>query len=81
MTSATYPYEAELHHALAALKTAQHLLSAEIAAYPTPISGCDAQFNRLLSDRTRIANTLRALDSEPFVPTPRMLEPVLVLQR
>lgn len=58
--------------ARAELATAQRLLAAEISAYPTPISGCDAQFNHLLAERVRIADALSQLDASVFVPTPRM---------
>ena len=34
-----------------ALVAARHALNAEISSYPTPISGCDAQFNHLLAER------------------------------
>ena len=57
------------------LATAQRLLAAEISAYPTPISGCDAQFNHLLAERTRIADALSQLNASVFVPTPRMPSP------
>jgi hypothetical protein len=69
------PYEMSLHAARSALQAAREQVIHEISTYPGPISGCDAQFNRLLSDKTRIINALRELDSAPFVPTPRMLEP------
>ena len=68
-------YESYLAAATAELQAARHQLSAEIARYPAPIAGCDAQFNRLLSDRRRIEAALGALASQPFVPTPRMLSP------
>lgn len=71
------PYEDAIESARRELARAQELLIAEIAAYPTPISGCDAQYIRLISDRTRIASSLRDLDSQPFVATPRVLEPAL----
>ncbi len=71
----TTTYRAALEVALQELHTAREQLSREIASYPTPISGCDAQFNQLLSDRTRIARATQALESTPFVPTPRNLEP------
>jgi hypothetical protein len=58
-------YEDRLAVALSELHAAHPLLNAEVAAYPTPISGCDVQFNRLLSDRTRIANALQALRNSP----------------
>lgn len=69
------PYEMSITSALLALEAARGLLLREISDYPGPISGCDAQFNRLLSDKARISGALLALKSEPFVPTPRMLEP------
>jgi len=75
-----YSYQAALTLALQELQTARKCLRSEIAEYPTPISGCDEQFNRLLSDRTRIANAIQALESSPFVPTPRMLEPSAFLE-
>lgn len=68
-------YETHLASARTALEAARQELAREIATYPTPISGCDAQFTRLLSDRTRIADTLAALASAPFVPTPRVMAP------
>lgn len=57
--------------AKAELQTAKSLLSDEIRAYPTPISGCDAQFNHLIAERQKILSALNALDSSVFVPTPR----------
>lgn len=65
----------ELDKAVKALESAQRLLGTEIASYPTPISGCDAQFNYLLSQRAMISNALHALASPPFIPTSRQLEP------
>ena len=69
------PYEVELEAAEQALQRARELLAAEITDYPQPISGCDAQFVRLISDRTRIASCLRVIEEQPFVATPRVLEP------
>jgi hypothetical protein len=34
----------------------------EIGAYPTPIAGCDQQFNYLLEQRTRISRELARFD-------------------
>jgi len=68
------PYENTLDQALSKLEEARELLQRELAAYPGPISGCDAQFNQLLSDRTRISKAIQALRDMPFVPTPRVLE-------
>jgi hypothetical protein len=55
----------------AALRRARTALTEEIAAYPTPISGCDAQFNHLLAERRRLTLALQALESPVFIPTPR----------
>jgi len=68
-------YEASIETARQQLERAHELLVEEIGSYPTPISGCDQQFIGLISDRTRIAACLRALDEQPFVATPRMLDP------
>lgn len=53
------------------LLTAQKRLNAEISAYPSPISGCDAQFNYLLAERHKICQALSAMSSDVFVPTSR----------
>ena len=55
----------------AALRDARHALDREISDYPTPIAGCDAQFNHLLAERRRLSAALAALGQEEFVPTPR----------
>ena len=68
-------YETCLAVALAELQAAQASLNIEIADYPTPIAGCDAQFTRLLSDRTRISDAIRTLQTTPFIPTPRVMDP------
>ena len=57
------------------LEKARRVVAEEIASYPTPISGCDAQFNHLLADRSRIGASLVALRQEVFVPTPRQPAP------
>ena len=69
------PYELAIEAARSELEEARERLNAQILSYPSPISGCDIQFNRLLSDRTRISKALAALASEPFVATPRILTP------
>lgn len=61
--------------AKAKLKMASQLLQDEIRDYPTPISGCDAQFNYLIGLRGSIADALRALEAPKFVPTPRTPTP------
>jgi hypothetical protein len=53
------------------LVDARDRLGAEIAAYPSPVSGCDAQFNHLIAERKRVARALNVLDQPVFVPTPR----------
>lgn len=68
-------YQEHLAAARSALKTAQSALNDEIHTYPTPISGCDAQFNHLLGDRERVAAALDALMQSVFVPTPRTPTP------
>jgi len=70
-----FAYESEIEAAKAALLRAKKLLQDEISSYPQPISGCDAQYVRLISDRTRLSGCLQVLDDRPFVATPRMLEP------
>lgn len=57
--------------ARAALEAARARIGAEIAAYPAPIAGCDAQFNHLLAQRDRVVRAQGALDAEVHVPTPR----------
>lgn len=64
-------FRSHLESARQELLTAQKRLNAEIAAYPSPISGCDAQFNYLLGERQKIGHALAALDNEFFVPTSR----------
>ncbi len=57
--------------AKAELQAARQQIAAEISGYPTPISGCDAQFNHLLAQRYKVNAALQALDADPHVPTPR----------
>ena len=57
--------------ARAALHDAASELDAEIRSYPTPVSGCDAQFNHLLAERSRVRRALDALDAQIHIPTPR----------
>lgn len=67
----TPAYQISITNARSALMAAKTSLQSEIAAYPTPISGCDAQFNHLLADRQKVLEALRTLDTAVFVPTPR----------
>lgn len=57
----------------AAPRRALSAIAKEITQYPTPIAGCDVQFNHLLADRARLSRALGALEAEVFVPTPRTL--------
>ena len=61
--------------AKAELNMARQLLQDEIRDYPTPISGCDAQYNYLIGIRTSVCDALRALDGPSFVATPRTPAP------
>lgn len=67
----TPAYQADIDAAQSMLRTAKEKLGAEIASYPTPIAGCDAQFNHLLSERQKVLEALRSLETPVFVPTPR----------
>lgn len=58
------------------LALARQLLNAEISDYPTPISGCDAQFNHLLGERQKVLAAISSLDDIVFVPTPRAPTPI-----
>lgn len=64
-------YETPLRRATADLHLALQRIQDELRAYPTPISGCDAQYNHLIGQRTAISEALRALAYLPFVATPR----------
>jgi len=44
------------------LKAELKRIKDEIAGYPAPIAGCDAQFNHLLAERQRILEALRDMD-------------------
>ncbi|WP_421980580.1 hypothetical protein [Roseibium sp.] len=66
-------FEDSLDEARAALECARQSIADEIRDYPTPVSGCDAQYNHLLSKRAQITRALTALHMDVFVPTPRTL--------
>ncbi len=57
--------------AKAELHQARQLILEELHSYPTPVSGCDAQYNHLISQRGSIDAAIQALGSLPFVATPR----------
>ena len=66
-------FESHVEAATLALKFARQLVSDEMRDYPTPVSGCDVQYNDLLSKRARVTKALESLRREVFVPTPRTL--------
>lgn len=68
-------YDSMRAKAVTALIAAREALGAEITTYPTPISGCDAQFNHLLAERESLGRALGALRADIFVPTPPMPAP------
>jgi hypothetical protein len=45
----------------AALEAARAAISRELCDIPPPVPACDVNFNRLLEDRSRIADALQAL--------------------
>ncbi len=47
-----------------ALEAELQRIKAEIAEYPGPIAGCDAQFNHLLEERQRVLDALGVLNGE-----------------
>ena len=59
--------------ALENLNVAQSTLVTEIKNYPTPIAGCDVQFNHLLEQKARVNAAIEALNAQIFTPTPRQL--------
>mmetsp|Transcript_13337 Transcript_13337/g.21136 ORF Transcript_13337/g.21136 Transcript_13337/m.21136 type:complete len:80 (+) Transcript_13337:1523-1762(+) len=61
--------------ARAELDLAKKILNTEISAYPTPIAGCDVQFNHLLAERQKVQTALDNLTAFVFVPTPRSPTP------
>ena len=64
-------YTDQVNTAKQTLEQARALIQDEMRAYPTPISGCDAQYNYLVGLRGSISEALRALDAPRFVATPR----------
>lgn len=68
-------YEDCLTVARTELREAERLIADELRAYPTPVSGCDAQYNYLLGQRGSIRDALLALSGPRFVSTPRLQSP------
>ena len=58
------------------LANARQLIQDELREYPTPISGCDAQYNYLIGLRGSITEALHALEGPRFVATPRTPNPM-----
>lgn len=67
-------FEVKLEAARQVLIEARALLRSELQNYPTPVSGCDAQYNHLIGQRGAIAAALDALEAPCFVATPRTPE-------
>ncbi len=70
MDSSSFTY---VDRAKSDLEAAKRVLNEEINAYPTPIAGCDEQFNYLLQQKRRVLSALHALDADIHIPTPRSL--------
>lgn len=68
-------YDTHVTEAKNALEAARRSIQTELRSYPTPVSGCDAQYNFLIGQRGAISAALDALNTPYFVATPRMLEP------
>lgn len=66
-------FENRIAHAMTHLEAAQATLIAEIKQYPTPVAGCDVQYNHLLEERSRVNAAIAALKAQLFTPTPRQL--------
>lgn len=66
-------YDAHIEAAVLALQIARQQITDEIHSYPTPVAGCDVEYNSLLSKRTQLTSALGVLNREIFVPTPRRL--------
>lgn len=73
MLSVKTEYDAHIEAAILALLIARQQIADEIKNYPTPVAGCDVQYNGLLSKRAQVTRALDAMNSEVFVPTPRTL--------
>ena len=67
-------YETALSRAAGELRKAQAMIQQELRDYPTPVSGCDAQYNHLIGQRSAVSQALRALEATRFVATPRTPE-------
>ena len=68
-------YDTCLQRAVQELETARQLIQDELRDYPTPLSGCDAQYSHLIGLRGSITDALRSLDAPQFVASPRTQSP------
>lgn len=69
-------YQDRLTKALAELDEARALLREELRTYPTPVSGCDAQYNYLIGLSETVRDAAQTLRTPRFVATPRTPEPL-----
>lgn len=67
--------DAHIAAAVEELRAAKRAVQAELRDYPTPISGCDAQYNHLIGLRGSLDDALAALAAPRFVATPRTPAP------
>ncbi len=68
-------YEVHVRRAAHELELARREIQEELRNYPSPVSGCDAQYNHLIGLRGSISEAVRVLRTPQFVATPRTLEP------
>ena len=66
-------FEDRIAHAMTHLEAARATLIAEIKHYPTPVAGCDVQYNHLLEEKSRVNAAIAALNAQLFTPTPRQV--------
>ena len=60
---------------IARLTTDKRTVREALANYPTPISGYDVQYTRLIQEREAVREALAAPDRPGFTPTPRIQSP------
>ena len=68
-------HQAHIAKATQELRAAKNAILDELRNYPTPVSGCDAQYNHLVGLRNAVCAALDAVSEPPFVATPRTLWP------
>ena len=67
----TLSFDEHIRQAQLSLECAAADLTEEMRTYPTPISGCDAQYIHLVAERNKVSAALYALKTPVFVATPR----------